>query len=67
VEAAEKTVQVEHQVCIQQSLLAATLHVDDYLDLDALKLPDHCQPVVLIVSAGIDDFSRMRPRFPSAG
>jgi len=36
-EAADDTAQVEHQVEILQSVLAATLGVDDYLDLEALK------------------------------
>ena len=38
-EAADDTAQVEHQVEILQSVLAATLGVDDYLDLEALKRP----------------------------
>src|SRR6476661_7000661 len=38
-EAADDTAQVEHQVEILQSVLAATLRVDDYLDLEALKKP----------------------------
>lgn len=36
-EAAEDTAQVERQVEVLQGLLAATLDVDDYLDLEALK------------------------------
>jgi restriction system protein len=38
-EAADETAEVEHQVEILQSVLAATLGVDDYLDLEALKRP----------------------------
>lgn len=38
-EAADDTAQVEHQVEILQSVLATTLGVDDYLDLEALKQP----------------------------
>ena len=38
-EAADDTAQVEHQVEVLQSVLAATLDVDDYLDLEALKQP----------------------------
>ena len=38
-EAAEDTAQVEHQVEVLQSVLAATLDVDDFLDLEALKQP----------------------------
>jgi stress response protein SCP2 len=38
-EAAEDTAQVEHQVDVLQSVLAATLQVDDHLDLEALKRP----------------------------
>jgi restriction system protein len=38
-EAADDTSQVELQVEILQSVLAATLRVDDYLDLEALKKP----------------------------
>ncbi len=36
-EAPEDTAQVEHQVDVLQSVLAATLQVDDFLDLEALK------------------------------
>lgn len=38
-EAAEDTSQVERQVEVLQGVLAATLRVDDYLDLEALKQP----------------------------
>lgn len=38
-EAAEATAEVQHQVEALQGLLAATLGVDDYLDLEALKRP----------------------------
>jgi len=38
-EAAEDTAQVERQIEVLQSVLSATLHVDDYLDLEALKRP----------------------------
>ena len=38
-EAADATAQVDHQVEILQSVLAATLQVDDFLDLEALKQP----------------------------
>ena len=38
-EAAEDTAQVEHQVQVLQSVLVATLDVDDFLDLEALKQP----------------------------
>ena len=38
-EAAEETAQLEHQVETLQCVLAATLDVDDYLDLEALKQP----------------------------
>ena len=38
-EAADETAEVEHQVEILQNVLAATLGVDDYLDLEALKRP----------------------------
>ena len=38
-EAVEDTAQVEHQVDILQGVLAATLHVDDFLDLEALQQP----------------------------
>ncbi len=38
-EAAEDTTQVERQVEVLQSVLAATLRVDDHLDLEALKQP----------------------------
>src|SRR6478609_2817721 len=38
-EAAEDTAQVEYQVDVLQSVLAATLQVDDFLDLEALKKP----------------------------
>ena len=38
-EAADDTAQLEHQVDVLQSVLAATLRVDDYLDLEALKRP----------------------------
>lgn len=38
-EAADDTAQVEHHVEVLQSVLAATLRVDDYLDLEALKRP----------------------------
>lgn len=38
-EAAEDTAQVERQVEVLQSVLAATLRVDDHLDLEALKQP----------------------------
>src|SRR6478752_3482481 len=38
-EAADDTAQVEHQVDVLQSVLALTLHVDDFLDLEALKQP----------------------------
>ena len=38
-EAAEDTAQLERQVEVLQSVLAATLRVDDYLDLEALKKP----------------------------
>jgi len=38
-EAAEDTKQVERQVEVLQSVLAATLRVDDHLDLEALKQP----------------------------
>ena len=39
VEAAEETAQLERQVEDLQNVLAATLRVDDYLDLEALKQP----------------------------
>lgn len=38
-EAAEDTAQLERQVEALQGLLAATLDIDDYLDLEALKTP----------------------------
>ena len=38
-EAADDTAEVEHQVQVLQNVLAATLGVDDYLDLEALKQP----------------------------
>lgn len=38
-EAAEDTAQIEGQVEVLQSVLSATLRVDDYLDLEALKTP----------------------------
>lgn len=38
-EAAEETAQVEHQVETLQGVLAATLGVDDFLDLEGLKRP----------------------------
>ena len=38
-EAADDTAEVEHQVEVLQNVLAATLGVDDYLDLEALKQP----------------------------
>jgi len=38
-DAAEDTAQLERQVEVLQSVLAATLRVDDYLDLEALKQP----------------------------
>ena len=38
-EATDDTAHVEHQVQVLQSVLAATLGVDDYLDLEALKQP----------------------------
>lgn len=38
-EAAEDTAQVERQVEVLQSVLAATLRIDDHLDLEALKQP----------------------------
>jgi restriction system protein len=40
-EAAEDTAQVERQVEVLQSVLAATLDIDDFLDLEALKRPPH--------------------------
>ena len=38
-EAAEETAQLEHQVETLQGVLAATLDVDDFLDLEGLKRP----------------------------
>jgi restriction system protein len=38
-EAAEDTAQLERQIEVLQSVLAATLRVDDHLDLEALKQP----------------------------
>ena len=38
-EAAEETAQLEHQVETLQGVLAATLDVDDFLDLEVLKRP----------------------------
>jgi stress response protein SCP2 len=50
-EAAEDTAQVECQIEVLQSVLATTLRVDDYLDLEALKRPPQ-HPVFDPLSVG---------------
>jgi restriction system protein len=57
-EAAEDTAQVDQQVAVLQNVLAATLQVDDYLDLEALKQP----PVYPRFDPGVAGAPPLAPR-----